>query len=616
MKRLLSLLLVLVLVLGAVPMTALAANPFTDVPQNQWYYADIDSAYQNGLINGKTPTLYMPDDFLTYAEAVKLAAAMNQRYTTGSVTLQNGQPWYQTYVDYCKTKGIIYVDYAWNQNATRAGYMDIFANALPSSAMQEINNIPDGSIPDVPMSHPQADAIYKLYRVGILQGNDLQHNCNPGANIKRSEVAAILTRMMDSSKRIQFSMDADALRFTKNPAEVTVNPGETATLSVEVTGGKTPYQYQWSMSRDGAREQWYDVSGKTEATISVKTDASAAGATMAYRCKVTDAAGTTLYSDLGSITVGAKELKVTTQPADVEGESGQEVMLQVAVEGGKAPYTYTWKSGSTVINGRTGTRIRGGKDTVADGTSYTYSELYITLPNDAVIGSPIYCVVKDADGKEITSNSVTVTMKAKPLKIINQPESIYAQAGDRPEFFVEVEGGNAPYSFQWMSKNAYGSGSVEGVYGVQTYDDMYWSKMQVIVGNGSDWTTNEEFYCVITDAAGNKVTSDTFTITLKGPVTITTNAVTDVKANSTVELVAVAHGGNSGQYKFIWMGGNSHTTAVSGWNGVTITTTGNKSVMTIDTSVCKDTIFAVRVEDAKDSSNYAVKEWSYRFLYG
>jgi len=244
MKRLLSLLLVLVLVLGAVPMTALAVNPFTDVPQNQWYYADIDSAYQNGLINGKTATLYMPDDYLTYAEAIKLAAAMNQRYTTGAVTLQNGNPWYQTYVDYCKKNGIIAKDYSWNANATRAGYMEIFANALPASALAEINEIADAVIPDVPMSHPQADAIYKLYRVGILQGNDLQHSCNPGANIKRSEVAAILTRMMDSSKRIQFSMDTEALRITQNPADVTCDAGETVAYSVKDEGGKKDYSYK------------------------------------------------------------------------------------------------------------------------------------------------------------------------------------------------------------------------------------------------------------------------------------------------------------------------------------------------------------------------------------
>ena len=74
MKRFLSLMLAMMLCLGAFSMTALAVNPFTDVPTTEWYYSDIDHAYQMELINGKTPTLFMPNDYLTYAEAFKLAA--------------------------------------------------------------------------------------------------------------------------------------------------------------------------------------------------------------------------------------------------------------------------------------------------------------------------------------------------------------------------------------------------------------------------------------------------------------------------------------------------------------------------------------------------------------
>ena len=84
--------------------------------------------------------------------------------------------------------------------------MEIFASALPDAALGAINIVPNGAIPDVPMTHPQAAAIYKLYRAGILQGVDAAHNCNPGSYIKRSEVAAILTRMMDSGARVSFSM--------------------------------------------------------------------------------------------------------------------------------------------------------------------------------------------------------------------------------------------------------------------------------------------------------------------------------------------------------------------------------------------------------------------------
>ena len=143
---------------------------------------------------------------LTYAESIKLAACMHQLYTTGDVTLTNGSPWYQSYVDYAKQNGIISEDYDWNAPATRMGYMEIFANALPEDALKPINDIADGTIPDVPADHPQSAAIYKLYRAGILQGVDDAHNCKPESNIKRSEVAAILTRMMKEEARISFSI--------------------------------------------------------------------------------------------------------------------------------------------------------------------------------------------------------------------------------------------------------------------------------------------------------------------------------------------------------------------------------------------------------------------------
>ena len=45
MKRFLSLMLAMMLCFGAFSMTALAVNPFTDVPTTEWYYSDIDHAY-------------------------------------------------------------------------------------------------------------------------------------------------------------------------------------------------------------------------------------------------------------------------------------------------------------------------------------------------------------------------------------------------------------------------------------------------------------------------------------------------------------------------------------------------------------------------------------------
>ena len=210
-KRSISLLAAVLLCAGLLlPAAAYTWNPFDDISPSAWYYEDVMNAVDSGLINGKTGSTFCPDDYLTYAEAVKLAACMNQLWWTGWVSLKNGSPWYQTYVDYAWETGIISDWYDWNGYATRGRFLTLFANALPSSAMTEINYIPDDSIPDVSVWDPDADAVYLLYRAGIVQGSDSAHSCRPYDYIKRSEVAAILTRMMDPYERLYFTTSWDS----------------------------------------------------------------------------------------------------------------------------------------------------------------------------------------------------------------------------------------------------------------------------------------------------------------------------------------------------------------------------------------------------------------------
>lgn len=175
--------------------------PFRDVPEGAWYYQDVKTAYQNNLIDGKSETQYAPDDNMTAAEAVKLASRMDKLLKDEGLNFVEGNPWYQTYVDYAKAKGLITSDLDWNNAINRAGYMEIFAKLITDAEATRIS-VPDGSIPDIPMTHPNAQAIYKLYRAGIVQGVDAAKNCRPETYIKRSEVATILTRMMYEKYRL------------------------------------------------------------------------------------------------------------------------------------------------------------------------------------------------------------------------------------------------------------------------------------------------------------------------------------------------------------------------------------------------------------------------------
>ena len=101
-------------------------NPFIDVPEDAWYHDEVVKAVDTGIINGKNATEFKPDDLLTYAEAIKLAACMNQVYLTGAVTLTPGEVWYEPFVKYCEENKIIDKKYNYNDSVTRAGYIEIF----------------------------------------------------------------------------------------------------------------------------------------------------------------------------------------------------------------------------------------------------------------------------------------------------------------------------------------------------------------------------------------------------------------------------------------------------------------------------------------------------------
>ena len=244
-KRLCALALAVLMALSVTPLVRAADLPFTDVKTTSWYYADVVRAYESGLINGKTATTFGPGDNMTYAEAVKLAACMRQLFTEGSVSLENGSPWYQPYVDYCKENGVITKDYSWKDPATRAGYAEIFAKALPELTAK--NTVADNAIPDVKTTHPQAGAVYALYRAGVVEGstvNGAAHCFSPNDPIKRSEVAAILTRMMDPQTRKDLNMPTAYVAPAK--------PVKPVSLALKYDGGGADSKYYVEEATVGA----------------------------------------------------------------------------------------------------------------------------------------------------------------------------------------------------------------------------------------------------------------------------------------------------------------------------------------------------------------------------
>lgn len=186
--------------------------PFTDVSRSSWYYDSVRAAWEKDLIDGVTRTLYKPDDTLTVAQAIKLSAALHQMLNNnGKVTLRNGSPyWYSSYVSYAVNNGIIekmYLDYTpaqMNTPVKRNEFVHIFYGAM--SDYRQINTVADNKIPDVITTDTYALEIYTFYRAGILTGSDKNGTFYPTNDIKRSEVAAILSRMYDKTARKTVSL--------------------------------------------------------------------------------------------------------------------------------------------------------------------------------------------------------------------------------------------------------------------------------------------------------------------------------------------------------------------------------------------------------------------------
>ena len=231
-RRLLPLILAAVLLTTVLPQTGSAAGmelsptrsyrgQFTDIQPTDWYYDNVTALYELGLTDGQgSGDQYVPAAAITLAEAVTMAARLRSLYVyedseKGPAAYPGGS-WYDPYVAYAKAAGILgdEFDGQYSQPASRAQVAHILANALPASLQEPINEqaVTVGYasrryISDVDAYTPYQQDILTLYRWGILSGADGTGSFLPDETIRRSEIAAMITRLADNDLRITLDWD-------------------------------------------------------------------------------------------------------------------------------------------------------------------------------------------------------------------------------------------------------------------------------------------------------------------------------------------------------------------------------------------------------------------------
>lgn len=186
------------------------SGQFTDVPAGAWCAANVQTAYEYGIMGGKSASYFDVNGNVTVAQAIVMACRLHSGYYGRDISLtESPSPWYQDYLDYAKKNSIVCGFDSYDTAISRADFAVILQSSLPKTALNTISSIEDGAIPDVKAGASYYDAVYALYKAGVLTGNDAKGTFGPETHISRGAAAAIIGRMADPSLRKAITLEKD-----------------------------------------------------------------------------------------------------------------------------------------------------------------------------------------------------------------------------------------------------------------------------------------------------------------------------------------------------------------------------------------------------------------------
>ena len=175
---------------------------FADVPASAWYAQYAQEAARAGLMTGTAQTRFSPDQTLSVAEVVTLAARLHAE-RQGETVPQRPGAWYLGAYTYCVDEGLFTTmevpSGILEQPATRFQMVELLDRAVPDSEKTAIHG--DAAAPDVGPDSPYQEVVNRWYQAGITQG-DQSGNFNGENSITRAETAAILCRLAGLTPRV------------------------------------------------------------------------------------------------------------------------------------------------------------------------------------------------------------------------------------------------------------------------------------------------------------------------------------------------------------------------------------------------------------------------------
>jgi peptidoglycan/xylan/chitin deacetylase (PgdA/CDA1 family) len=213
-----------------------------------------------------------------------------------------------------------------------------------------------------------------------------------------------------------------SLSASISPSSVNMLRGVSQTFTSNVSGGVSPYTYQWYLNGS-------QVSG---ATGSSWTLTPASSGTFNIYLKVADSYTGNVQSNNATAHV-KPALVASVSPTQVRVDLGQSQLFTSSVSGGFTPYSYKWVMNGTAVDGATN-------------STWTFIP---TLTGHCNVSLS----VNDSLGNRVQSNVVTDILVYNPPSVTVSPSAVNMTVGTSRQFNSTVTGGLAPNTYQWYYAN-------------------------------------------------------------------------------------------------------------------------------------------------------------------
>ncbi len=285
-----------------------------------------------------------------------------------------------------------------------------------------------------------------------------------------------------TTNTVTLSMILPELKILTQPADVTVAPGETASVSLEASGEGLTYEWYYKNSGSSKFSRTTAFDGPT---YSITMSRSRHGRQV--YCIITDQYGRSLQTDTVTLRMQVTELRILHQPESVTVESGKTARVSFQVQGDELTYRWYYKNPKSTKFSRT---------TAFDGPEY-----FVTM-SQSRHGRQVYCVITDAYGNSVTTDTVSLNMVVTELAILQQPTDVSVYSGETAKVTVEAQGDGLTY--KWYYKNPT---ATRFTLTTSFEEPEYFVTM-------STARSGRQVYCLITDQYGNSAKSETVTLNM------------------------------------------------------------------------------------------------------